>query len=54
MTSDPVRKLFINVRFANVLIVDDDPAVRLELRVLLSGLGHSVVGEADTGGRHSR
>lgn len=51
MTSDPVRKLFINVRFANVLIVDDDPAVRLELRVLLSGLGHSVVGEADTGGQ---
>lgn len=39
------------LRQANLLIVDDDPAVRVELKGHFSALGHNVVGEADNGGR---
>lgn len=39
------------MRQANVLIVDDDPIVRMDLRALLTQLGHSVVGEAESGGQ---
>ena len=33
-----------------MLIVDDDPIVRLDLRTLLTSLGHTVIGETDNGG----
>lgn len=36
---------------ASVLIVDDDALIRLELRTTIARLGHSVVGEADSGGQ---
>jgi two-component system, response regulator PdtaR len=39
------------VRQANVLIVDGDPVARTDLRALLTQLGHSVVGEAESGGQ---
>lgn len=39
------------MRHANVLIVDDDPVARLDLRTMLMELGHSVIGEADNGGQ---
>jgi len=39
------------VRQASVLIVDDDPIVRMDLRSLVTSLGHRVVGEAETGGQ---
>lgn len=39
------------LRQANLLIVDEDPAARLELKNTLTNLGYSVVGEADNGGR---
>jgi response regulator NasT len=32
-----------------ILIADDDAVLRLDLRVMLEGLGHQVVGEADDG-----
>jgi len=37
------------VRQANVLIVDDDPIVRLDLKALVKSIGHVIVGEADSG-----
>jgi two-component system, response regulator PdtaR len=37
------------VRQANVLIVDGDPVVRLDLREVVTGIGHVVVGEAGSG-----
>ncbi len=51
LISKVFRKTPITVRHANVLIVDEDPDVRLELRTLLSALGHSVIGDADSGGQ---
>jgi len=32
-----------------VLIVDDEPVIRLDLRTMLEAMGHTVVGEADNG-----
>jgi two-component system, response regulator PdtaR len=32
-----------------VLIADDDPVIRMDLRAMLEELGHEVVGEADNG-----
>jgi AmiR/NasT family two-component response regulator len=32
-----------------VLIVDDEPMIRLDLRTMLEAMGHEVVGEADNG-----
>lgn len=32
-----------------VLIVDDEPVIRLDLRTMLEAMGHVVVGEADNG-----
>jgi AmiR/NasT family two-component response regulator len=32
-----------------VLIVDDEPVIRLDLRTMLETMGHEVVGEADNG-----
>lgn len=32
-----------------VLIVDDEPVIRLDLRTMLEPMGHEVVGEADNG-----
>src|SRR5689334_10883714 len=32
-----------------VLIADDDPLIRLDLRTMLESIGHEVVGEADNG-----
>ncbi|MFQ3611835.1 MAG: response regulator [Fimbriimonadales bacterium] len=32
-----------------VLIVDDEPVIRLDLKAMLEGMGHVVVGEADNG-----
>ncbi len=32
-----------------VLIVDDEPVIRLDLRAMLEAMGHEVVGEADNG-----
>jgi two-component system, response regulator PdtaR len=32
-----------------VLIVDDEPVIRLDLRTMLEAMGHEVVGEADNG-----
>jgi AmiR/NasT family two-component response regulator len=37
------------VRQANVLIVDDDPIVRLDLKTQVKAIGHTVAGEADSG-----
>jgi response regulator NasT len=37
------------VRQANVLIVDDDPIVRLDLKTQVKAIGHAVAGEADSG-----
>ena len=37
------------MRQANVLIVDDDPIVRLDLRNQVMAIGHTVAGEADSG-----
>jgi two-component system, response regulator PdtaR len=37
------------VRQANILIVDDDAVVRLDLREVVTGMGHVVVGEAGSG-----
>ena len=37
------------MRQANVLIVDDDPIVRLDLRNQVTAIGHTVAGEADSG-----
>jgi response regulator NasT len=37
------------VRQANVLIVDDDPIVRLDLKTQVKAIGHEVAGEADSG-----
>ena len=39
------------VRQSSVLIVDDDPIVRMDIRTLVSSLGHRVLGEADNGGQ---
>ena len=39
------------MRQANVLIVDDDPIVRLDLKTLVKTMGHAVIGEADSGGQ---
>lgn len=36
---------------ATVLIVDDDTLVRLDLRHMVTRLGHTVVGEAESGGQ---
>jgi len=40
-----------SVRQSSVLIVDDDSIVRMDLRALVSALGHRVVGEAENGGQ---
>jgi len=32
-----------------VLIVDDEPVIRLDLKAMLEAMGHAVVGEADNG-----
>ncbi|MER3402834.1 MAG: hypothetical protein C4336_09755 [Armatimonadota bacterium] len=32
-----------------VLIVDDEPVIRMDLRAMLESVGHTVVGEADNG-----
>lgn len=32
-----------------VLIVDDEPVIRLDLKTMLESMGHTVVGEADNG-----
>lgn len=32
-----------------VLIADDDPVIRMDLRAMLESIGHEVVGEADNG-----
>jgi len=32
-----------------VLVVDDEPVIRLDLRTMLEAMGHEVVGEADNG-----
>jgi response regulator NasT len=32
-----------------VLIVDDEPVIRLDLKAMLEAMGHTVVGEADNG-----
>lgn len=32
-----------------VLIVDDEPVIRMDLRAMLEAMGHTVVGEADNG-----
>ncbi|CUU09601.1 MAG: response regulator [Fimbriimonadales bacterium] len=32
-----------------VLIVDDEPVIRMDLRAMLESMGHTVVGEADNG-----
>lgn len=32
-----------------VLIVDDEPVIRMDLRAMLESMGHAVVGEADNG-----
>ena len=32
-----------------ILIADDDAVVRLDLKAMLEGIGHSVIGEADNG-----
>ncbi len=32
-----------------VLIVDDEPVIRLDLKAMLESMGHTVVGEADNG-----
>ncbi len=37
------------MRRANVLIAEDDPILRMDLRSVLESLGHTVVGEADNG-----
>jgi response regulator NasT len=37
------------VRQASVLIVDNDPIVRMDLRSRVTAVGHRVVGEAETG-----
>ncbi|MES2461677.1 MAG: response regulator [Armatimonadota bacterium] len=37
------------MRQANVLIVDDDPIVRLDLKTQVKAIGHTVAGEADSG-----
>jgi two-component system, response regulator PdtaR len=37
------------VRQANLLIVDDDPIVRLDLKTQLTEIGYSVIGEAESG-----
>jgi response regulator NasT len=39
------------LRQASVLIVDGDPIARMDLRSLVTRLGHRVVGEAETGGQ---
>lgn len=38
------------MRQANLLIVDDDPLIRLDLKTVLTAMGHRVVGEAESGG----
>ena len=40
-----------SVRQSSVLIVDDDPIVRMDVRTLIAVLGHRVLGEADNGGQ---
>ena len=37
------------MRTATLLIVDDDPIIRLELRTTLATIGYRIAGEADTG-----
>ncbi|GAB4467453.1 MAG: response regulator [Armatimonadaceae bacterium] len=37
------------MRQTNVLIADDDPIVRMDLRTLVTQLGHTVIGEAENG-----
>ncbi|MBC8103714.1 MAG: response regulator [Cytophagales bacterium] len=39
------------MRQASVLIVDDDPIVRLDLRTQVVAVGYTVAGEADSGGQ---
>jgi response regulator NasT len=41
--SEPLSRL-------NIVLVEDDPTVRLFLRQALEALGHQVIGEAETGG----
>ena len=37
------------MQIGNILIADDDAVVRLDLRSMLEGMGHCVVGEAENG-----
>jgi response regulator NasT len=37
------------MQHANILIADDDAVLRLDLRTMLSDMGHCVVGETDNG-----
>lgn len=37
------------MRQANVLIVDEDPLIRQDLKTQVAGMGHRVVGEAESG-----
>ena len=37
------------MRQANILIVDDDPIVRLDLKTQVKAIGYTVAGEADSG-----
>lgn len=37
------------MQVGRILIADDDAVLRLDLRTMLEGIGHSVVGEADNG-----
>src|SRR5947209_6329698 len=37
------------MHLGRVLIADDDPVIRMDLKTMLEGLGHEVVGEADNG-----
>lgn len=39
------------MRQASVLIVDDDALVRMDLRALVTRIGHTVAGEAESGGQ---
>jgi two-component system, response regulator PdtaR len=39
------------MRQATVLIADDNPTIRMDLRTLLTQFGHIVVGEAESGGQ---
>jgi AmiR/NasT family two-component response regulator len=43
------RKKYNTMQTGRILIADDDAVVRLDLKAMLSGMGHCVIGEADNG-----